>query len=146
MTLPSDRVFQALKAKPLETSDNLETFDTPYGVTYVRMESDEVTSLCPITGQPDFETITIEYGPRRLCIESKSLKLYFQSLRDVGEFIEDLSSKIADLVVEAIQPEWVVVSAKQRPRGGIEILARTRLVIKEVEEGFSYIPLMEYPS
>lgn len=122
------RSFKSLKAKPLEVSDGLESFATPKGVTYVKMESDEVTSLCPITGQPDFETIAIEYGPRDLCIESKSLKLYFQSLRNQGAFIEDLSSIIAHLVVEAIAPTYVLVSATQKPRGGISIVARTLLV------------------
>lgn len=149
MTAP--REFKALKAKPLETSDGLESFATPHGVTYVKMESDEVTSLCPITGQPDYETITIEYGPRQLCIESKSLKLFFQSLREQGAFIEDLASSIARLVADTIEPEWVIVSALQKPRGGIGILASATLGLiatsdkKTGEVGIAYVPMMAYP-
>lgn len=152
MTTPADREFKALKAKPLETSDGLESFATPHGVTYVKMESDEVTSLCPITGQPDFETITIEYGPRLLCVESKSLKLYFQSLRNVGAFIEDLAAKIADLVATTIEPEWVIVSAKQKARGGITIDAQACLVLRAVSDGplgsggWTYVPSMPMPT
>lgn len=120
MTTPT-REFKSLKAKPLEASRDLETFQRPDSVTYVRMQSDEVTSLCPITNQPDFETITIEYSPREKCIESKSLKLYFQSLRDEGAFIEDLASQLAHDVWAAIEPNWVRVTAHQKPRGGISI-------------------------
>jgi len=136
LTAPSNRQFESLKPKPLETRSGLETFSTPRSVGYVKMCSDEVTSLCPITNQPDFETITIEYAPRGLCIESKSLKLFFQSLRDEGAFIEDLSSMIAHLVANTIDPAWVRVIAHQKPRGGIAIDAVTHLgrVIKDNDE------------
>jgi 7-cyano-7-deazaguanine reductase len=150
LTTPTERKFESLKPKPLETRKELETFPTPKSVSYVKMVSDEVTSLCPITNQPDFETITIEYSPRELCVESKSLKLFFQSLRDEGAFIEDLSSMIAHLVAVAIDPAWVRVTAHQKPRGGIAIDAVTHLgrVIKDNDEvgydAWDYTPNFDF--
>jgi 7-cyano-7-deazaguanine reductase len=119
--------FDALKPKAPEARKKLEGFDTPKGVGFVRMHSDEVTSLCPITNQRDFESITVEYWPRALCLESKSLKLYFGALANEGAFIEALSSEIAHAVAEAIQPANVRVTAHQKPRGGIAIDAITQL-------------------
>lgn len=127
MTTPTERQFDALKHKSIEARKQLESFPTPKGVGYVKMFSDEITSLCPITGQPDFEEATIEYSPRDRCIESKSLKLYFQALRDEGAFIEDLSSELAYAVAAAIEPTWVRVTTHQKPRGGISIDAVTHL-------------------
>src|SRR5208337_3778916 len=87
----------------------------------VTMESDEVTSLCPVTGQPDWGTVIIEYAPRGLCIESKSLKLYLWSFREEGIFCEALADRIADDVFAACQPGWCLVTVVQKPRGGIKI-------------------------
>jgi 7-cyano-7-deazaguanine reductase len=90
----------------------------------VMLRATEFTSICPRTGQPDFGRVTIEYGPRELCIESKALKFYLWSFRDEGAFCEDLAARIADDVVFAIEPVWVRVDVHQNVRGGIEILAR----------------------
>ncbi len=125
--MSGDRDFQALKPKESEARKKLETFETPPFVKNVVMKSDEVTSLCPITSQPDFETIIIEYTPDKLCIESKSLKLYFFALRDEGAFIEDLAWQIARDVALAAKPVYVQVKAIQKPRGGIEIIATAEL-------------------
>lgn len=90
----------------------------------VTLRATEFTSICPRTGQPDFGSVTIEYCPRELLIESKALKFYLWSFRDEGAFCEDLAARIADDVVFAIEPVWVRVDVEQNIRGGIEILAR----------------------
>ena len=82
------------------------------------LESDEVTSLCPVTGQPDWETVRIEFEPGPYCIESKSLKLYLWSFREEGAFCEALAARIAQDVYEACKPAWVKVTVTQKPRGG----------------------------
>ncbi|HZD60359.1 MAG TPA: preQ(1) synthase [Anaerolineae bacterium] len=99
----------------------LETFRKPANVHTVIMKSDEVTSMCPVTGQPDWETVTIEYAPDQLCVESKSLKLYFWSFRDEGCFCEALADQIANDFFSACEPFWCKVTVVQKPRGGIEI-------------------------
>ena len=87
----------------------------------IRFDCPEFTSLCPITGQPDFGTITIEYVPDRLCIESKSLKLYLGSYRNEGSFAESLTNRIRDDLVKACRPRRLTVTAQFTPRGGIGI-------------------------
>ena len=119
--------FKALGKKASEPARELETFPTPQGVRKVVLESDEVTSLCPVTGQPDWETVRIEFEPGPYCIESKSLKLYFWSFREEGHFCEALSARIARDIYEAASPAWVKVTVTQRPRGGITIQAESTL-------------------
>ena len=97
----------------------LETFDAPATCTRVRFTSDELTSLCPLTGQPDFNTIEIDYEPDQKCIESKSLKLYLWSFRDKAAFVEQLAAEIAREVQRAAQPRRVRVTITQHVRGGI---------------------------
>ncbi|MDQ3670489.1 MAG: preQ(1) synthase [Actinomycetota bacterium] len=102
----------------------LETFPNP-GVSHVEMTSDEVTAVCPITGQPDLYVAAIEYWPGERCIESKSLKLYLGSFRNEGVFCEALAVKIRDDVAEALdlQADKVRVTLEQKARGGITITA-----------------------
>ena len=119
--------FNALGKTVREPSRVLDVFPKPEGVTTVVMESDEVTSLCPVTGQPDWETVTIEYAPDRSCIESKSLKLYLWSFREEGVFCEALAARIAQDVFDACQPFWVEVTVTQKPRGGVKLVAKARL-------------------
>ena len=97
----------------------LETFDAPPTCTRVRFTSDELTSLCPLTGQPDFNTIEIDYEPNDKCIESKSLKLYLWSFRDKKAFVEQLAAEIAQAVHDAARPSRVRVTITQHVRGGI---------------------------
>lgn len=97
----------------------LETFPAPATCTRVRFTSDELTSLCPITGQPDFNTIEIDYEPNEKCIESKSLKLYLWSFRDKKAFVEQLAADIAEEVRHAAEPTHVRVTITQHVRGGI---------------------------
>jgi len=115
--------FEALGKVVREPRRQLEVFPKPPGVEKVVMESDEVTSLCPVTGQPDWETVTIEYAPNEHCIESKSLKLYLWSFRQEGVFCEALASRIANDVYSACRPHWCKVTVTQKPRGGIKIIA-----------------------
>ena len=83
----------------------------------------EFTSICPRTEQPDFGTVTIDYRPRELIVESKALKYYLWSFRDVGEFCESLAARIANDVMYALEPHWLRVDVEQSARGGIEIVA-----------------------
>ena len=96
--------------------------ENPTGVkASVRITAPEFTSLCPITGQPDFATIEIEYEPRGLIVESKSLKLYLGQFRQQGEFHEGCINRIANDLVLLLEPEWLTVTGKFSPRGGISI-------------------------
>jgi 7-cyano-7-deazaguanine reductase len=103
--------------------DELDTFPAPAGLGAVTMASDELTALCPVTGQPDFYTVTIEYAPGPLCIESKSLKLYLWHFRDQGVFCEQLAVDIRNRVVATIRPQACTVTLVQKARGGITITA-----------------------
>ena len=102
----------------------LETFENP-GVTRVQMTSDELAAICPVTGQPDLYVVTIDYAPRLLCLESKSLKLYLMQYRNEGVFCESLAVKIRDDVATAleVEPSAVHVTLVQKARGGITITA-----------------------
>jgi 7-cyano-7-deazaguanine reductase len=102
----------------------LETFPNP-GVSHVEMTSDELTAVCPITGQADLYTVTIEFWPEALCLESKSLKLYLGTFRNEGVFCEALAVKIRDDVAETLElpPGKARVVLIQKARGGITIAA-----------------------
>ncbi len=103
-------------------SKALECFPSP-GCDEVRLFSDEVTALCPKTKQPDWYTISIVYHPDRLCLESKSLKLYLWTFRDEGHFIEELSTIICRDLYRACTPKYIRVTATMKPRGGVAISA-----------------------
>jgi len=83
------------------------------------MEIPEFTCLCPLTGQPDFATLSLEYIPDRRCVELKSLKLYVWSFRDRGEFHEAVTNRILEDLVKATQPRFMRLTAKFNVRGGI---------------------------
>ena len=93
----------------------------------MRFQTDELTSVCPVTGQPDFSTLTIEYQPGPRCVESKSLKLYLWSFRDRAVFAEALAVEIATEVQRAVEPQWVKVVVAQHVRGGITTEATAEL-------------------
>jgi 7-cyano-7-deazaguanine reductase len=100
---------------------HVESFANPrrgrdYHITF---ECPEFTCLCPLTGQPDFATILIDYVPDQLCVELKSLKLYLWSYRDEGAFHEAVTNQICDDLVAAIQPTSITVTGKFWARGGI---------------------------
>lgn len=105
------------------SADILETFinkhqDNDY---FVKFNCPEFTSLCPITGQPDFATIYISYVPDRLMVESKSLKLYLFSFRNHGDFHEDCMNIIMKDLIKLMEPKYIEVWGKFTPRGGISI-------------------------
>lgn len=101
----------------------LDTFDLPDSTTRVVYNSDEVTSNCPITGQPDWYFVSISIIGTKRGIESKSLKLYLQSFRDDGQFCEAFADTIAKDVLDATNAGSVSVMVRQKPRGGISIEA-----------------------
>ncbi len=100
---------------------NLQTFENPAKNRdyLIRIETQEFTCLCPLTGQPDFATIKIEYMPDQLCLELKSLKNYFWSFRDHGAFHEKVSNEILRHLCVAIAPRFMRLTAKFNVRGGL---------------------------
>ena len=113
--------FQYLGKKASAPSKNLDVFPCPDNVTSVKFESDELTSFCPVTHQPDFNHVVLEFAPDKLCIESKSLKLYLWSFREEAVFAEGLAGQIANDVFKAIEPHWCKVTLTQNVRGGIQL-------------------------
>ena len=87
----------------------------------VRFTCPEFTSICPITGQPDFAHIVIDFVPGKWLVESKSLKLFMQSFRNHGAFHEACTVEIGDRLIKTIAPKWIKVSGYWYPRGGIPI-------------------------
>ena len=118
--------FVALGHAGSEHYAGLETFPNP-GVALVEMTSDELVAMCPVTNQPDMYVATIEYEPDKLCLESKSLKLYLAAFRNEGAFCEALAVQIRDDVAKALElsPDRVSVTLEQKARGGITIVAST---------------------
>ena len=113
------------------SADILETFPNPspqrdYTITH---SCPEFTSVCPKTGQPDFGIIDIEYIPDELCIELKSLKLYYYSFRNEGIYYEAVVNRILDELVAVCGPRWMRVTGSFNARGGISsvIVAETAL-------------------
>ena len=100
---------------------NLETFPNPSAERdyEIRFVCPEFTCLCPKTGQPDFATFKIRYVPHKLCVELKSLKLYFWSFRDEGHFHEAVTNRIADDLVKLLAPRAMEVKGLFYVRGGI---------------------------
>jgi 7-cyano-7-deazaguanine reductase len=124
--MPKPRLTQlgrktALPASPeaavLERVPNPE----PRAPYLVRFTCPEFTVLCPITGQPDFAHLVIDYVPRRWLVESKSLKLYLGSFRNQGGFHEDCTLKIARRLVRTLAPRWLRIGGYWYPRGGMPI-------------------------
>jgi 7-cyano-7-deazaguanine reductase len=81
----------------------------------------ELTSICPVTGQPDFGHLVIDYVPARWLVESKSLKLYLQSFRNHGAFHEDVTVAIGRRLVDTLKPTWLRIGGYFNPRGGMPI-------------------------
>ena len=101
----------------------LEAFENthPKRDYWVTFDCPEFTAICPITGQPDFGRIEIAYIPDRLCLESKSLKLYLFAYRNHGAFHEEVVNRILDDIVKKIKPREAAVTGTFNPRGGIAI-------------------------
>jgi len=104
---------------------DLETFPNPSRRDYrIRFETDDFTSMCPVTGQPDFARFEIDYVPEKLCVESKSLKFYLASYRNERAFNEAVTNRILDDFVKACSPRRAVVTAQFSARGGIALTVR----------------------
>ncbi len=113
-----------------QPSTNLESFENPQPDRdyTIRIETPEFTCLCPLTGQPDFANIELEYIADQYCLELKSLKLYFWSYRDQGAFHEAVTNAILSDLVAAISPRFMRVTADFNVRGGVytQIVAEHR--------------------
>ncbi len=116
----------------------LETFPNhhPNRRYRVVLETDEFTAVCPMTGQPDFATIRVEYIPNERVVESKSFKLYIWSFRNEGIFHEHVTNVILDDLVAALDPHWCQVTGEFAQRGGIRITV-TAEHAREPETGTS---------
>jgi 7-cyano-7-deazaguanine reductase len=125
--------MSATPAKRLP-SEKLETFPNPAPARdyTIRMSIPEFTCLCPMTGQPDFATLELEYVPDALCVELKSLKLYIWSFRDRGAFHEAVTNEIVDHLAGAIAPRFMRLTARFNVRGGIY----TTVVAERLREGW----------
>ena len=101
----------------------LEAVANPHADTLylARFACPEFTSLCPVTGQPDFAHLVIDYAPAKSIVESKSLKLFLGSFRNHGAFHEDCTIMIAKRIIAAIEPKWLRIAGFWYPRGGIPI-------------------------
>ena len=110
-----------MPTQPSKPGKTLETFANPAPGRdfHIRMEVPEFTCLCPMTGQPDFATIIIDYIPGATCVELKSLKLYMWSYRNEGAFHEAVTNRILDDLVAATAPRFMRITAKWYVRGGI---------------------------
>jgi len=101
----------------------IETFANPHDSRNynIRLECPDFTSLCPVTGQPDFAEIVVDYVPDSMCIETKSLKLYLASYRNVQSFNEQVVNDILDDLVKACNPRRMKVEGRFAPRGGLSL-------------------------
>jgi 7-cyano-7-deazaguanine reductase len=113
---------------PLQASKELQTFPNPHpGNDYtIRFETGEFTTLCPMTGQPDFAQLVVEYEPGELCLESKSIKQYLWSFRNEGHFHEDVTNIILNDLVRACRPKRMVIKGHYNIRGGIDFTITAR--------------------
>ena len=126
----------AVAVPPSPESAKLEAVPNPHpGSNYVvRFTAPEFTSLCPVTGQPDFAHFVIDYVPGKAIVESKSLKLYLASFRNHAAFHEDCTLTIAKRIASAIKPKYLRIAGYWYPRGGmpIDVFWQTGKLPKEV--------------
>jgi 7-cyano-7-deazaguanine reductase len=104
-----------------QPSSDLTTFENPRPARdfTIRIDIPEFTCLCPMTGQPDFAKLVLEYVPDKLCVELKSLKLYMWTFRERGAFHEAVTNEILDHIAAAISPSFMRLRAEFNVRGGI---------------------------
>ena len=121
--------FTAPEASILEAFPNSHP-ERNYVITF---DHPEFTSLCPMTGQPDFGTIRIRYVPADRCVESKSFKLYMGAFRNHGSFMEDLTNKILDDLVDVLAPRRMTVEGMFNARGGTQISVRAEYLKPDLD-------------
>ena len=140
--MPKQRPVPA--SPPSAPSKELHVFPNPAPERdyTIRFAIDEFTCLCPLTGQPDFARFQIEMVCDKLCVELKSLKMYFWSYRDEGAFHEKVTNTILDDIVNAIDPRFVRITAKWYVRGGIY----TNVVAEHRKKGWKPEPVVTLPA
>lgn len=139
---PQDQASNSIGSKPTaQPSKRLETFDNPAPARdfHIHMEIPEFTCLCPMTGQPDFAVLYLDYIPDLKCVELKSLKLYTWSFRDEGCFHEAVTNRILDDLVSALAPRFMRLTAKFYVRGGIF----TNVVAEHRQPGWQALPRVD---
>ncbi|MCK5356507.1 MAG: NADPH-dependent 7-cyano-7-deazaguanine reductase QueF [Methyloprofundus sp.] len=126
-----------------QPSKDLQTFDNPQpGRDFtIRIDTPEFTCVCPLTGQPDFAKITIEYVPDKLCVELKALKLYLWTFRDRGAFHEAVTNEILNDIVAVTQPNFMRVRADFNVRGGVY----TSVIVEHRKPGWVAPELVQLP-
>ena len=139
---PSQR--QAPATPPSAPSKDLQVFANPARERdyTIRFAIDEFTCLCPLTGQPDFAHFRIEMVADKLCVELKSLKMYFWSYRNEGAFHEKVTNTIVDDIVKAAQPRFRRISAVWNVRGGIT----TDVIAEYRKKGWKPAPRVDLPA
>jgi 7-cyano-7-deazaguanine reductase len=138
------RQREAPAVPPTAPSRTLDVFDNPGPERdyVIRFAVPEFTCLCPLTGQPDFAHFDIEIVPDRLCVELKSLKLYFWSYRNEGAFHEKVTNTVLADIVAAVSPRFVRVSADWFVRGGIG----THVTVEHRQKGWKPAPRVDLPA
>ena len=129
---------------PSAPSKDLHVFDNPApGRDYlIQFQLPEFTCLCPLTGQPDFAHFTIDMVADRLCVELKSLKMYFWSFRNEGAFHERVTNTMLDDIVRATDPRFIRITAKWFVRGGIY----TNVVAEHRQTAWTPQPVVDLPA
>ena len=124
-----------------EASTTLDSFTNPNPERdyTIHIDTPEFTCLCPLTGQPDFASIEVQYVPDQLCLELKALKLYFWSYRDQGAFHEAVTNQILSDLVAVIAPRFMRINAEFNVRGGVY----TRVVVEHRAAGWQAPELVE---
>jgi 7-cyano-7-deazaguanine reductase len=122
----SNKYKQAAEAGLDAELPEIETFPNQYSGYEITVEIPEFTSVCPVTGLPDFGTITISYEPQASCLELKSLKLYILAYRNLGIFYENAVNRIMEDVVAGCEPVRAAVRGEFRPRGGMKSVVTAR--------------------
>lgn len=119
---------------PMHPTEELIVFDNPNPERdyTIRIEIPEFTCLCPVTGQPDFATLSLEYVPQHTCIELKSLKLYIWSYRDQGAYHEAVTNQILEDLVDKLTPRYLRLTAEFNVRGGLY----TTVVVEHRQENW----------
>jgi 7-cyano-7-deazaguanine reductase len=129
---------------PSKPSKSLDTFPNPSPDRDYRihMQIPEFTCLCPMTGQPDFAALFLDYIPDRKCVELKSLKLYIWSYRNEGAFHEAVTNRILDDLAKAVAPRYMRLTAKFFVRGGIF----STIVAERRKKGWKALPAVDLES
>ncbi len=117
----------------------LETWPNQFPGYEITTRFPEYTSVCPKTGLPDYGTITIQYRPRKFCLELKALKMYLLAYRNLGIFYENAVNRILRDIVDAARPEWCVVRGEFTPRGGLTTTVEARFVRPARSRGARFV-------